>query len=384
MTTRSTTTRRRLGAATLGVGLALLAFGFIVPQASAVVTNPTFVDGANPKCDDVEVGGFPTDFKIDQQPPDGDSTWTTADADLAGDVPASLVIEISNLVQANDTVTFDWSATVEDGDDAGTDRDPFLIDRVLVKASTGANMWTYDPPASSGTGLYSPKDSISHINFCFGPHEGGDDGTTDDTPPPTTTRPPPTDDTTTDGDDGTTDDGTTDDGTTDDGTTTDGNTVVEPTNDPADPHPDRGRRHRHQGGGPARHRRQRLLADDHRRRVGARRWHQPHAEQPSGHRRRRPPVPAEAPSLGRERGTGLVDPRVAGAGATAPILIGAIWFAWPIHVLAGRRYRHDRGSDDPPGALTGRRAGWGARAKPTLQETAGEPGLPVVLEDIVQ
>ena len=67
-------------------------------------------------------------------------------------------------------MTFDWSATVADGDDAGTERDPFLIDRVLVKASTGANMWTYDPPASSGTGLYSPKDSISHINFCFGPH----------------------------------------------------------------------------------------------------------------------------------------------------------------------------------------------------------------------
>ena len=169
MTTR-TTHARRLATAALVAGLALLTFGFVAPGASAADSNPTFVDGANPTCPDQAVGGFPSDFKIDQQPPDGDSTWTTADAELAGDVPPTLVIVISNLVQGGGTVTFDWSATVADGDDAGTERDPFLIDRVLVKASTGANMWTYDPPASSGTGLYSPKDSISHINFCFGPH----------------------------------------------------------------------------------------------------------------------------------------------------------------------------------------------------------------------
>jgi LPXTG-motif cell wall-anchored protein len=227
MTSRSSV-RRRVASVTLGVGLALVAFGFVAPGASAVVANPTFVDAANPKCADAEVGSFPSEFKIDEQPPDGDSTWTTADADLVGDVPDSLVIEITNLVQGGDTVTFDWSATVEDGDDAGTERDPFLIDRVLVKASTGANMWTYEPPASSGTGLYSPEDSISHLSFCFGPHEpGGDDGPVDDGT---------TDDTTTDGsddgspddgtvDDGTVDDGTVDDGTVDDGTVDDGGTV---------------------------------------------------------------------------------------------------------------------------------------------------------------
>ncbi len=213
MTTR-TTHARRLATAALVAGLALLTFGVVAPGASAVDSNPTFVDGANPKCTDQAVGSFPSDFKIDQQPPDGDSTWTTADAVLAGDVPATLVIVISNLVQGGGTVTFDWSATVADGDDAGTERDPFLIDRVLVKASTGANMWTYDPPASSGTGLYSPKDSISHINFCFGPHEDDDDRRrnhhhrrrndddrgrndddrrrNDDAPPVTASPPPPT------------------------------------------------------------------------------------------------------------------------------------------------------------------------------------------------
>ncbi len=235
---RTLSGRQRFAAASLTLGATLLAIGLATSSADAVIVNPTHLDyDSNPKCGDAEVGSFPSDFKIDEQPPAGDSTWDTSEAELDEPVPASLEIVISNLVSGGGTVTFDWSATVADGDDADTDRDPFLIDRVLVKAGPGANMWTYDPAASSDTGLYSPKDSISHINFCFGPHDGGttDDGTTTDgtTTDGTTTDGTTTDGTTTDGTttDGTTTDGTTTDGTTTDGTTTDGTTTDGTTTD---------------------------------------------------------------------------------------------------------------------------------------------------------
>ncbi len=42
------------------------------------------------------------------------------------------------------------------------------VTAVLVKADTGFNYYIYDPAASAGTGLASPKDdSLSHVTFCW-------------------------------------------------------------------------------------------------------------------------------------------------------------------------------------------------------------------------
>jgi hypothetical protein len=61
-------------------------------------------------------------------------------------------ITISN----NDGKYFDWAAS------------PFALGAVVVKAGPGANIFYYDPAASSDTGLYGPEyKDISHASFCW-------------------------------------------------------------------------------------------------------------------------------------------------------------------------------------------------------------------------
>jgi len=162
---------RRTSIGTIGAGMVLLAFSAFTAPASAA-TNPTPFDG-NPSCLDLGLSGF----KIDAQPEDGTYTTTSehvvTEAAPGGTVPASLEIEIDNVVTdaTAKTVTFDWHATTDDGD--------FSIDVVLVKFANGGLRWDYAQPGQSADTAWSTQDSISHVSFCFDANTGGTDGNTD-------------------------------------------------------------------------------------------------------------------------------------------------------------------------------------------------------------
>jgi len=114
--------------------------------ASAASVTPTVVSG-NPTCADLGLGS--SAYKpVDRNPSNG--TYTNGDG---------FEVTISN-----DTSNgFDWSANQ-------------LVEAVIVKAGTQANVYTYDPDVTGDTGLTTPdKQDISHVDFCY------DQG---DTPPP--------------------------------------------------------------------------------------------------------------------------------------------------------------------------------------------------------
>lgn len=69
------------------------------------------------------------------------------------------------------------------------------IDAVIVKAGTLSNVYTYNPNATSDTGLVSPTNpntespyDVSHVEFCYGP--GGEPETPNPPPPGGTTGDP--------------------------------------------------------------------------------------------------------------------------------------------------------------------------------------------------
>ena len=95
--------------------------------------------------------GYSAGFKVDANAPNG-----------AYDIDGGYnTITISN----SDSYTFDWSATLG-------------LDAVIVKASTGANVYRYNPEAKSDGNLHAPYTGsgpsapgtireISHVTFCF-------------------------------------------------------------------------------------------------------------------------------------------------------------------------------------------------------------------------
>ncbi|MFP4438636.1 MAG: choice-of-anchor A family protein, partial [Chloroflexaceae bacterium] len=88
-----------------------------------------------------QIGDYAGAYKIDAAAPNG-----TYAVDGNGDT-----ITVSN----SDGKVFDWSST-------------FGIGAVIVKAGRGANVWYYDPQATSDTGLYAYENKdISHVTFCW-------------------------------------------------------------------------------------------------------------------------------------------------------------------------------------------------------------------------
>lgn len=73
----------------------------------------------------------------------------------------SNTITVSNSIMEEDEYkAFDWSS------------DPNGIGAVLVKASQGYNVYTYDPQARGDSGLYAPDNKgISHVTFCWNKEE---------------------------------------------------------------------------------------------------------------------------------------------------------------------------------------------------------------------
>jgi cysteine-rich repeat protein len=129
---------------TMVIGNSALSVDFSIPIAQATVENPEFVEG-NPSCSDL---GYDNEFKIE---PPVDGTYPNSDGSVT----------IVNGTQG----MFDWSST-------------FGIDAVIAKGGPNANVYSYNPSATSGFDLSTPiNDSnglpygLSHVSFCYNDQE---------------------------------------------------------------------------------------------------------------------------------------------------------------------------------------------------------------------
>ncbi len=125
--------------------------------AYAALVNPE-PDPGNPKLG-------PACFRIDPPPGDGETisypfTVVYDSTTLTGTVTVSVY-------DTPDGQAFDWWSTIP-------------VTKVVAKGGRfGANIYNYDPPVMSDTGLHAPKNpsgywaDLSYIDFCFAPSEGG-------------------------------------------------------------------------------------------------------------------------------------------------------------------------------------------------------------------
>jgi hypothetical protein len=128
----------------LVVGLAAIAGAvalFTVLPASATHVAPTQAPG-NPACP-----AGTTTLKIE---PVADGTFT--------DGTLTVTIDVRDTA---DGQVFDWTSNIG-------------VDQVIVKGGPNANIYTYDPEATSDTGLHAPINpnndrffGLSHISFCY-------------------------------------------------------------------------------------------------------------------------------------------------------------------------------------------------------------------------
>jgi hypothetical protein len=148
-------------------GLAALAGGIVLLITAALVQPALGAVAAHPYDDNLTCAyfGWSSSFKIDRQPTDGDYT-ATPPVETHGTIPAGMIVTISNVVvdTTAKTVTFDWSTTK-----SATE---VRINAVLVKFGNGGLRYDYGQAGATGdVGLQSTKDSISHVDFCFGVYE---------------------------------------------------------------------------------------------------------------------------------------------------------------------------------------------------------------------
>jgi LPXTG-motif cell wall-anchored protein len=136
------------------IGLASMAAGAVIlvgaplghagatPQQS---TPSTSVVEGNPTCG--ELVGAEFEFKIEvsgELPEEG--TFT--------DEETGFVVEIFDVHVDGGTAFFSFESNI-------------AVSAVFVKAGPGGILYTFDPPSTTGIDLASPKDSISHISFCW-------------------------------------------------------------------------------------------------------------------------------------------------------------------------------------------------------------------------
>jgi hypothetical protein len=107
------------------------------------------VEPGNPSCADLGLGTMSKKLE-----PVADGTFSLDGGSVT----------ISNTTETS----FDFTSTVG-------------IDALIVKGGTSANVFTFDPEATSGTGLTAPENKgLSHIEFCFDEDaDAGQDAGTD-------------------------------------------------------------------------------------------------------------------------------------------------------------------------------------------------------------
>jgi LPXTG-motif cell wall-anchored protein len=144
------------------VGLASMVAGLVilvaaptgnVGAAAQQATPSTSVVSGNPDCG--ELVGAEFEFKIDVGDDLPDETTYT-------DPATGFEVTIFDVHVSGGTAFFSFESNIP-------------VSAVFVKAGPGGILYTFDPPSTIGIDLASPKDSISHISFCW------------NTPPPTTT-----------------------------------------------------------------------------------------------------------------------------------------------------------------------------------------------------
>ena len=131
-------------------------------QTQTPTTSSSVVEG-NPTCADL--GDFAFDFKIDEQPEAG-TTYEDPNSDFE--------VTITE-VTAGDPMTFSFESNI-------------AVSAVFVKAGPGGILYTFDPPTTIGTDLASPKDSISHVSFCWNGEQGSTTTTTEEDTTTTTEK----------------------------------------------------------------------------------------------------------------------------------------------------------------------------------------------------
>jgi hypothetical protein len=173
-------TRRRavtaLVAAALGAGLVWVLPGAL-PGASAEdetsSTTSTSIVSGNSDCGDLVDTTFRFTIEVGNDLPD-ETTYT--------DPVTGFGVTIFDVHVSGGTAFFSFESNTP-------------VSAVFVKAGPGGILYTFDPPSTIGIDLASPKDSISHISFCWNTPPPPPTTTPPTTTPPTTT--PPTTATTT-------------------------------------------------------------------------------------------------------------------------------------------------------------------------------------------
>jgi LPXTG-motif cell wall-anchored protein len=135
-----------VGLGSIVAGAVILVGGFpghagATVDQTAETTSSSVVEG-NPTCGDL--GDFAFEFKIDSQPEAG-TTYEDPNSDFE--------VTITEVVEGN-PMTFSFESNI-------------AVSAVFVKAGDGGILYTFEPPTTTGTDLASPKDSISHVSFCW-------------------------------------------------------------------------------------------------------------------------------------------------------------------------------------------------------------------------
>lgn len=143
-----------LAAVVAGAAVLMAALpGGAAPAQEPGPTPSSTVVADNPTCG--ELGDFEAEFKINNPTP---GTYSDDDSEL--------VVNITE-VTAGNPMTFSFEANIP-------------VAAVFVKAGDGGILYTFEPPSTTGTDLASPKDSISHISFCWNPDQTTTTSTTPD------------------------------------------------------------------------------------------------------------------------------------------------------------------------------------------------------------
>jgi LPXTG-motif cell wall-anchored protein len=136
------------------VGLASMVAGLVILVAAPTgnagaapqqATPSTSVVSGNPDCGDL--GDFEFEFRIEftnELPEEGVFT----------DPDTGFEVEIFDVEVVGGTAFFSFESNIP-------------VSAVFVKAGPGGILYTFDPPSTIGIDLASPKDSISHISFCW-------------------------------------------------------------------------------------------------------------------------------------------------------------------------------------------------------------------------
>jgi LPXTG-motif cell wall-anchored protein len=142
--------RRRhalIGLASIVAGLVILVAAPTgnVGAAAQQATPSTSVVSGNPNCGDLVGAEFEFKIEVGDDLPD-EITYTDPDTGFE--------VTIFDVEVVGGTAFFSFESNI-------------AVSAVFVKAGPGGILYTFDPPSTVGIDLASPKDSISHISFCW-------------------------------------------------------------------------------------------------------------------------------------------------------------------------------------------------------------------------